>query len=406
MSFSRRDFIRTTAAGSAAFLAMPQLVFGRSKAAARDVLVVIFQRGGMDGLNAVVPYADADYYRLRPTLGLPRPGQGSNAVLDLDGFFGLHPSLSPLLPIYQSGQLAVVHATGFKHDNRSHFECQDRIERASLDTRSLTTGWLNRHLSAIGGDASFQAIGVGNAVQPSLRGPAPVIGLRTIEQFTLQSQSKQKPLLEAALASFYEGSDLLAATSTQALGSIEEMLSENPAQFVVENGASYPNTSFGSQLKEIAQIIKADMGLEVAAVDIGGWDHHNNEAPQMVNLLGELANSLAAFHADLGNARMANITVLTMTEFGRRAYQNASAGTDHGSGFCTFAMGGGVNGGRVYRDWPGLADANLFNGDLDITIDYRSVLAEALNKRHGASSVDAAFPGFSAEPLGLFKTRV
>lgn len=406
MSLNRRDFLKSGSLSLTA-LAMPKLVFGAtSNTSIRDVLVVVFQRGGMDGLNAVVPYGDADYYRLRPAIGLPRPGQGTGAVLDLDGFFGLHPSLAPLLPIYQSGQLAIVHATGFKHESRSHFECQDRLERATLSTRSVTTGWLNRHLSVIGGDASFQSVAVGNALPGSLRGPAPVIGLRSIEDFTLQTRSKRKALLEEQLASLYDTNDLLAATGTQALGSIEELSAANPLQYPVAGGVVYPNTTFGSQMQQIAQLIKANVGLEVASADIGGWDHHNNEAPQMNTLLGELANTLAAFHTDLGSANMANVTVLTMTEFGRRAYQNASSGTDHGSGFCTFAMGGGVLGGQVYREWPGLSDARLYNGDLDITIDYRDVLAEALSKRHGNSNLGSVFPEHTiGAPVGIFRPR-
>jgi len=404
MSLNRRDFLKTSSA-ALAVMSMPRLVFGAPKAGNRDVLIVIFQRGGMDGLNAVVPYSDADYYRLRPTLGLPRPGQGNTAVVDLDGYFGLHPSLSPLLPLYQAGRLAIVHATGFKHESRSHFECQDRLERATVSTRSITTGWLNRHLSVIGGDANFQAVAVGNAVPGALRGSAPVIGLRSIADFNVQSQSKQHMFLEGALGALHDTTDLLALNATQALGSIEELKDENPAQYPVEGGAVYPTTSFGGQMKEIAQLIKSDIGLDVATCDIGGWDHHNNEAPQMVSLLGELANTLVALDKDLG-PRMANVTVLTMTEFGRRAYQNASAGTDHGSAFCTFALGGGVVGGQVYRDWPGLSDARLYNGDLDVTIDYRNVLAEALQKRHGNANLSSVFPEFTiGAPVGVFRNR-
>ncbi|MBK8283545.1 MAG: DUF1501 domain-containing protein [Ahniella sp.] len=233
-----------------------------------------------------------------------------------------------------------------------------------------------------------------------------MIGLRTVSDFGLRSTSKQHAALESALASMFDTNDLLAATGAQALGSVEELAAENPGQYPVENGATYPNTTFGNQLKEIAQLVKADLGLEVATADIGGWDHHNNEAPQMVNLLGEMASAMAAFQQDLG-ARMDNVTVLTMTEFGRRAYQNASNGTDHGSGFCTFAMGGGVNGGVVYRDWPGLSDAQLYQGDLNITVDYRTVLAEALSKRHANTNLTGVFPEFQiGAPIGVFKQRV
>ena len=410
MSLTRRDLFKCAGAGAVLSMA-PRMAFSSGKISAnktetnRDVLVVIFQRGGMDGLNAVVPWADNDYYRLRPGIALPRPGGAANAAIDLDGFFGLNPALSPLLPLYQSGQLAIVHATGYKHDSRSHFECQDHIERGTLHLHEVTSGWLNRHLAVAGSDAAFQAIGFGNAIPASLRGAAPVIGINGIADFTLATASTQKPLLAATLAALYDGNTRLAATSVQAIGAVDELASENPGQFPVANGAVYPAGRFGSQLRELAQVIKADMGLEVAALDIGGWDHHVSIAQVLPPLLTELATGLAAFHADLG-ARMANITLLTLTEFGRRAYQNASGGTDHGSAFCSFALGGGVNGGHVYSNWPGLRDADLFNGDLDVTIDYRDVLSEALGKRLQNNDMASVFPGFAAGPsVGVFRAR-
>lgn len=404
MSLTRRQLIQSAGA-LAAFSALPRMAFAAdASAAARDVLVVIFQRGGMDGLNAVAPYTDNDYYRLRPSIAVPAAGANAG-VLDLDGAFGLHPALSPLLPLYQAGELAVVHALGFSHDSRSHFECQDHIERGTLHLHEITSGWLNRHLGVVGGDVNFQAIGFGGAIQPSLRGAAPVIGINAISDFKLATGSAQKAALETALAALYDADTLLAATSVQALGAIEELVDENPAQYPVEHAASYPTGRFGSQLRELAQIIKAGMGLEIACVDIGGWDHHAAIGQVLPPLLTELAQGLAAFRADLGG-RMADVTVVTLTEFGRRAYQNASGGTDHGSAFCSFVLGGGVNGGRVYREWPGLRDADLFNGDLRVTTDYRTLLAEMLAQRAGNTDVAAVFPGFTPAPaLGVFRAR-
>lgn len=404
MSLNRREFIRNTAAAAAIAAMAPRLAFATDGAPARGTLVVIFQRGGMDGLNAVVPHGDADYYRLRPTIAVPRPGAG-NGVLDLDGFFGLHPALASLLPLYRAGELAIVHATGYRHDSRSHFECQDHIERGTLHLHEITSGWLNRHLAAVGGDANFQAIGFGGAVQASLRGAAPVVGVSGIADFRLDTASAQKSGLALALSGLYDADTQLAATSLQALAAVDELAAADPGRFAVEGGASYPAGRFGDQLRELAQIIKAGMGLEVACVDIGGWDHHAAIGQVLPPLLTELGQGLLAFRTDLG-ARMAEVTVLTLTEFGRRAYQNASGGTDHGSAFASLVLGGGVNGGRVYADWPGLRDADLFSGDLNVTVDYRTWLSELLDKRAGNADNAAVFPDFTPGPgLGLFRPR-
>lgn len=404
MSLNRREFIRNTAAATAVAAMAPRLAFAADGAPARGTLVVIFQRGGMDGLNAVVPHGDADYYRLRPTIGIPRPGVG-NGALDLDGFFGLHPALDPLLPLYRSGELAIVHATGYRHDSRSHFECQDHIERGTLHLHEITSGWLNRHLAIVGGDANFQAIGFGGAIQASLRGVAPVVGVSGIADFRLDTASAQKSGLALALSGLYDADTQLAATSLQALAAVDELAAADPGRFAVEGGASYPVGRFGDQLRELAQIIKAGMGLEVACVDMGGWDHHAAIGQVLPPLLTELGQGLLAFRTDLG-ARMAEVTVLTLTEFGRRAYQNASGGTDHGSAFASLVLGGGVNGGRVYADWPGLRDADLFSGDLNVTVDYRTWLSELLDKRAGNADNAAVFPDFTPGPgLGLFRPR-
>jgi uncharacterized protein (DUF1501 family) len=338
------------------------------------------------------------------SIGIARPGT-TNGALDLDGFFGLNPALAPLLPLYQSGELAFVQATGYRHDSRSHFECQDHIERGTLHLHDITSGWLNRHLAVVGGNANFQAIGFGGAIQASLRGMAPVIGVNDIADFTLSTRSAQKATLASSLDGLYDANTLLASTSVQALAAVDELAAENPAQYPLQGGAAYPGGRFGSQLRELAQIIKAGMDLEVACVDIGGWDHHASIGQVLPPLLTELAQGLLAFRNDLGSL-MADVTVATLTEFGRRAYQNASGGTDHGSAFASLVLGGGVNGGRVYAEWPGLRDTDLFNGDLNVTVDYRTWLAEMLEKRAGNADVASVFPEFTPGPsLGLFRPR-
>ena len=404
MTLCRRDLFKLAgAAGLAA--AAPRYGFAQSSAArSTDTLVVVYLRGGMDGLNAVVPHGDADYYRLRPVVSVPRPGLAGGAI-DLDGFFGLHPALAPLDPLFRAQRLAVVQAAGFRQLSRSHFECQDRMERATLDLAAVSSGWLNRHLSVRDGDATFTAVGIGRALQASLRGPAPAIGLATIDAFTIRTGSPRKDAIMATFDALHADEGLLATTSDQALAAVDQLAEAAPGDAPVEGGAVYPDTTFGAQLREVAQLIKAGLGLEYACVDLGGWDHHDDEVTELPPLLAELASALAAFDADLG-ARMSNVTVVTMTEFGRRARENASRGTDHGAGSLMMLLGGGVAGGRVYADWPGLSDAALYNGDLDVTTDYRTVLAEILDKRMGGTDLASVFPGYEPSPqLGALVPR-
>ncbi|HET7844534.1 MAG TPA: DUF1501 domain-containing protein [Xanthomonadales bacterium] len=396
MTLNRRDFLKCGAC-AALPLAMPRLAFGSTNAT-RDVLVVVFQRGGADGLNSIVPHGDADYYRLRPTLAVARPGTGTGAALDLDGFFGLNPALAPLLPLYQAGRLAAVQATGFLLGSRSHFDCQDFMERAALNSAGVSSGWLNRHLEAVGVTETFEAVGVGKTLQLALRGNAPTIGIDTFANFTVRTTSARKAEITDALGDLFASDSLLDATARRSLAAVDELAVANPAQYLPANGAVYPSTSFGNQMKSIAQLVKADIGLAVATVDTGGWDLHDDEADQLAPLLDDLAKSLAAFDTDLG-AAMANVTVVTMTEFGRRVQQNASGGTDHGSGYAMLLLGGGVTGRNVFRTWPGLRDDQLFRGDLAITTDYRAVLSEVLVKRGGGTDLARVFPGYAQQPF-------
>jgi uncharacterized protein (DUF1501 family) len=406
MNLTRRDFFKSAAILGAPMLA-PRLVFAESGAAAgsTDTVVVVFARGGMDGLQSVVPHGDADYYRLRPVVGIARPGAEGGA-LDLDGFFALNPGAAALKPLYDSGRLAIVHAAGLKSPSRSHFDCQDALERGSIDTLALSDGWLNRYLqSNASSTATFGALGVGRAVQGSLRGVAPVIGLTSIAGFRLDAAGARGAAVADSLALLYDAPSLLSRTARAALDAIDELALADPAQYPPANGAQYPDSTFGTQMKEVAQLIKAGLGLRVACVDIGGWDHHENINNSLPPLLGELATTLAAFDADLGSA-MANVSVVSMTEFGRRAAQNASNGTDHGAASAMFVLGGGVAGGRVVADWPGLAESRLFNGDLDVTTDYRQVLSELIENRLGGADLARVFPGFApAARTGLFLPR-
>lgn len=404
MGLDRRDFCKLAGFSGAAAALAPRLAFGAA-AGDRDVLVCIFQRGGMDGLNAVVPYADANYKRLRPTIGLPEPGAGEGATLDLDGFYALNPAASALKPLYDAGELAIVHAAGAVHGDFSHFSAQSLMERGVLAHQAVFDGWLNRHLQRVGPTVPFQAVGMGTAVALALRGEAPSFGMSAIADVALDTRSRRSALAPDLLQLLYGHDDPLDRAATQAFAAMDELDRADPAQHRVENGATYPGTPFGNQLREVAQLIRADVGLEVACIDIGGWDHHNQLNAEMAPLLQELAQGLAAFRTDLG-ARMSGVSLVCMTEFGRRAYENGSAGTDHGIGGVMFALGGGVRGGQVYGDWPGLADAELLDGNLAITTDYRAVLGEWLARRAGNSELSAVFPGFSSGgSLGLFEPR-
>lgn len=397
---SRRDFLKLAGLAVAAPLLQPRLAFSQS-AEPGDVLVVIFQRGGMDGLNAVVPFADDDYYRLRPRVSIPRSGEG--AAIALDARFGLHPALAPLQPAFAAGELAVVHAAGAPSGSRSHFSSMDLMERAALEQPNLATGWINRHLLSRGSGGDFQGVGLGTAVQRSLSGPASVLGMAGFDDFSLQSRSAREDVLALTLQQLYGGGSPLDTVAQTAFRAMDQLRQADPAQYMAANGADYPDTPFGRQLQQVAQLIKAGLGLEAAAVDIGGWDHHNDELRLLAPLLDEFARGLAAFRTDLG-AHMARVCVVSMSEFGRRAYENASGGTDHGTANCLFLLGGGVAGGRVHADWPGLRDADLDRGDLAITTDYRSVLAELLRKRRGETDLAAVFPGFAGSTdLALFR---
>lgn len=416
MQITRRVFVKGSGIAMLGYSALPaflqRAVAATTAGGNKKILVVLFQRGAMDGLNAVIPYAEPNYYRLRPSIAIPKPrGDSKDAALDLDGFFGLHPSLEPLLPLFKNNQLAIVHAAGSPDTTRSHFDAQDYMEAGTPGVKSTEDGWLNRHLQkAAEEDATpFRAVAMGANLPRTLQGVAPALALPDVRQFQVMSQA---PVAQGGFEAIYAQTvdKALRGTGTETFEAIDMLKKSNPARLTPENGARYPNGRFGQSLQQIAQLIRSNIGLQVAFLDSGGWDHHVNEGAvqgQIANLLREMGGGLAAFAQDMGD-RMADITVVTMSEFGRTAHENGNRGTDHGHANCMFVMGGGVAGGKVYGKWPGLEREQLYEGrDLALTTDFRTVLGEIIDRRLGNGDLRGVFPGFAVDAkkyLGLIKT--
>ncbi len=376
-----------------------------------DTLICIFLRGGADGLNMVVPHGDDTYYALRPTLGIPRPDAlSANAkAVDLDGFFGLHPALAPLAAIYQAGDMAFVHATGSPDETRSHFEAMDLMERG-VSQNGDYTGWLARHLASLdtGNQSALRAVGVGEILPASLTGTVSATALQAIADYHLQGRPERIGDRQALLAALYnQQEDVLTAVAQQTFAAMD-VLSKIETEGYVANGRAYPEREFGKALQTVAQLIKADVGLEVACVDLVGWDTHVAQGSAegfMPTLMAQLAAGLAAFYEDL-QAMMGNITLVVMSEFGRRANENGGLGTDHGHGNMMMVLGGGINGRRVYANWPGLQPEQLTGpGDLAITTDYRDVLGEIIRKRLNNPQIAEVFPGYALNEVGLATPR-
>jgi uncharacterized protein (DUF1501 family) len=370
------------------------------------VLICLFQRGAADALNVVVPHGEAEYYRLRPSIAIPRPTLSTpNSAIDLDGFFGLHPALAPLKPLWTQGILAPVQAVGSPSSTRSHFDAQDYMESGTPDLKGTKDGWLNRYLAAKGTCAEcdkpslFSAVSMTQQTPRILMGPAPSVALNAIEEFAVRGS-------ESTVESMYATgrADVVHAAGGEMVEAIKALRAANPRQYAPRNGAEYPRSQFGQRLKQIAQLIKADVGLEVAFADVGGWDTHINQGGatgQLATRLGDFATSIQALVADLGD-KMSDVVILTMSEFGRTARQNGSGGTDHGHAGCLFVIGGSVKGGKVHGKWPGLAREQLNEGrDLALTTDFRSVFGEVVRKHLGASALERVFPGFEPQEIGL-----
>ncbi len=378
---------------------LPRLSFAPVNTAPRgDTLVVVFLRGAADVLNMVVPHGEDAYYQLRPSLGIARPDDSKTKKeersVDLDGFFGLHPNMSPLLEAWQSEQLAIIHACGAPDESRSHFKAMELMERGVDDERGPASGWIGRHLATLntGNSSPLRAVGMGTRPQRSLSGSVPVSALRSIADFHLGGDQRALQQMRAALETVYAG-DILGQDTLSIMDTLQKLDVQN-YQSPITN---YPDTEFGLALKQTAMLIKAEVGLEVSAIDLGGWDTHFAQGSStgiMPNLMKDLAEGLAAFHADMADHQN-QLTTVTMSEFGRRASENGSLGTDHGHGSMMMVLGGNLDGGKVHGQWPGLAEGQLIGpGDLAVTTDYRDVLSEILTKRLNNPATHEIFPDY------------
>jgi uncharacterized protein (DUF1501 family) len=405
--FSRRYFLKQGGIGLVGLSTMPaflQRAVASTPTDGKKQLVVLFQRGAADGLNIVVPFAEPNYYRMRPTIAIPSPkrGGGDAAAVDLDGFFGLHPGLSALAPLFQKNQLAIVHAAGSPDPTRSHFDAQDYMESGTPGVKATEDGWLDRAIGTVPEDhaSPFRAVAMGPNLPRMLQGSTGAVAIPDLRQFKVQPQSAAMAnVAEGGFEAMYSQSvdHALHGTGTETFEAIDMLRKIDTTKYPPDNGADYPKSAVGQRLQQIGVMIKANIGAEVLFLDCGGWDNHVNEGGaqgQLANLLKDLGQSLAAFHQDMGD-RMTNIVVVTMSEFGRTAKENGNRGTDHGHANCMFVMGGDVKGGHVYGKWPGLDDHQLNEGrDLALTTDFRAVVGEILTKHLGVKDLAPVFPGF------------
>ena len=407
---SRRVFLKdgafalVTLGFAPSFLARTAFAAGSSTRAKR--LIAIFQRGAVDGLSVIVPFGEADYYRLRPSIAIPRPNGAADGAVDLDGFFGFNPRLQPLKPFWDARDLAIVHACGSPDSTRSHFDAQDYMESGTPGVKSTSDGWLNRYLQSRREENAtlFRAVSLTQQLPRMLQGPAPALAINQIAQFGVRGAGGDA--FEAAYAS--SSDRVMNGTGREAFDAMRMLRDADPTRYQPEHGADYPRSPFGQALKQIAQLTKSDLGLEVAFADVGGWDTHVNQGAtqgQLAGRLDDFARSIAALVTDLGD-RMADVAVLTMSEFGRALQENGNRGTDHGHGNAMMILGGGVRGGKVYGRWPGLAADKRYDGrDLAITTDFRDVFAEIVVRHLGLADARPVFPGFVPSPSrfpGLF----
>ena len=411
MSISRRVFVKS--GGLALFsFGLDPLFLARAAFASyrplppstvfsRPILVCLFQRGAVDGLNMIVPHGDPVYYRERPRIAVPEKD-----VLDLDGYFGLHPRLAPIKPLWDSKSLAAIHAIGSPDATRSHFDAQDYLESGTPGVKATPDGWLNRYCQhdREHQDTPFRAVAFGPQLPRILAGTAPSLAIEDLQAFGLRApQPATRDRLTRAFEELYAGSatGLLSTSSREAFDAVQMLKRLDPGQYRPANGADYPRGKLGKALLEIAQLIRADVGLQVAFADVTGWDTHVNQGAsegQLAGRLDELGQALAAFTRDLGE-RMHDIVVLTMSEFGRTVRENGNSGTDHGHATAMLVLGGPVNGGKVLGKWPGLDPAQRFEGrDVAVTTDFRDLFAEILARHLGATELSAVFPGFVADP--------
>lgn len=417
MSFSRRRLLRAavplTALAWPAW--MPRLAFAPVQQAPRgDVLVCVFLRGAADVLNMVVPHGEEAYYAHRPTLAIARPDDGRVAkeqrAYDLDGFFGLHPRLGALMPVWAAGHLGVVHACGAPDESRSHFQAMELMERGVASAAGPATGWIGRHLATLetGNGSPLRAVGIGERAQRSLYGPVPALALRSISDVHLGGDPQATAQMQAALRQLYTMDTPLDVAGRATLDVMETLGRLDPSGYRPSAEARYPESDFGLGLRQVAQLMKAEVGLEVACLDVGGWDTHVAQGGSegwMAGMLADVGDGLAALYADVAD-RVGSLVVVVMSEFGRRVQENGGLGTDHGHGSMMMLLGGGVVGGRVHGRWPGLADGQLVGpGDLAVTTDYRDVLSEVVRRRLLNAQVGLVFPEYTPSERGVVRAR-
>jgi uncharacterized protein (DUF1501 family) len=405
MSITRRIFLRSGALAVVGTAALPSFLtraaFGAPDPGLRTKrLVVIFQRGAADGLNIVVPHGEPGYYAMRPTINIPK-----KSVLDLDGFFGLHPSMASFQPLWQQKHLAIVHAAGSPDPTRSHFDAQDFMESGTPGVKVTDDGWLNRALHELPADtsapdkAAFRAIALGPSLPRILSGKEPAVAVNNLNDFSVGGKNPNNAPMSNTFEAMYDHSvdTVLHGTGQETFDAVKTLKAADPAHYTPAANANYPKGHFGDSLKQLAQLIKANLGVQVAFADIGGWDHHVNEGStqgQIANVLGDFSQSISAFWADLGDLGEDTV-VVTMSEFGRTARENGNRGTDHGHANVMFVLGGPVKGGKVYGRWPGLDQSQLYEGrDLAVTTDFRLVLSEVVSRYLGNKDLKTVFPGF------------
>jgi uncharacterized protein (DUF1501 family) len=413
---NRRFFLRNSAlamvgAGAAPLWLERALYAADAPSPRKKILVAIFQRGAADGLNIVVPHAENRYYELRPSIAVPRPSQAAerreDAAIDLDGFFGLHPSLAPLKAVWDSGHLAIVHAAGSPDPSRSHFDAQDFMESGTPGRKATGDGWMNRALPPVAGRISpVRAVSMGPVLSRSMRGTNPAVAVQNVGDFQVRNPDAAR----AFEALYADSTDpVLQATGRETFAAVSLLQAIQKRRYEPAPGANYPKGRFGDSLRQIAQLIKADVGVEMAFADVGGWDHHVNEVGprasqgQLAARLTEFGQALSAFWLDLGD-RMGDVAVVTMSEFGRTARENGDRGTDHGHANCMFVMGGDVRGGKVYGQWPGLQQEQLYEArDLNLTTDFRDILGELVKGQLGNQDLNKVFPGYAPKSRNILK---
>ena len=424
MSITRRIFLRNGALAVVGTAALPSFLaraaYGAADPGTRTKrLVVIFQRGAADGLNIVVPHGEAPYYAMRPSINIPK-----KSVLDLDGFFGLHPAMSSFEPLWKQKHLAIVHAAGSPDPTRSHFDAQDYMESGTPGIKATDDGWLNRALRELPAGSlteksagkpgisapdpsAFRAIALGPSLPRILSGKEPAVALNNLNDFSIGGKNPKAVPISNTFEAMYANSvdTVMHGTGQETFEAVRMLRTADPAKYTPAPGANYPKGRFGDSLRQLAQLIKANLGVQVAFADIGGWDHHVNEGStqgQIANVLSDFSQSIAAFWTDLGDLGEDTV-VVTMSEFGRTARENGNRGTDHGHANVMFVLGGPVRGGKVYGRWPGLDQSQLYEGrDLAVTTDFRLVLSEAVSQYPGNKDLKAVFPGFE-EPKEFLK---